>query len=212
MTSAKPNLANLDLHSQISALLEIVKKNEPVFHVINTAAEIGLPNWYVGAGCIVQSVWNHLSELPISQNIKDIDLVYFDATDLSEEKENQWVQKVREKYSAIDLHFDVKNQARVHTWYEKSFGFKIKPYSSTEDAINSWPTLATCTAIRKQDDQYKIYAPYGLNDVLGLICRPNKTQITRDVYEKKIDRWQTCWPQLTVFDWDETNERRLVES
>jgi hypothetical protein len=77
----------------------------------------------------------------------------------------------------IPLEFDVKNQARVHLWYEKKFGYPIQPYRSVEAAINTWPTTATAIAARIDECGYKICAPFGLNDLLGMIVRPNKTQI-----------------------------------
>jgi hypothetical protein len=33
--------------------------------------------------------------------------------------------------------------------------------------------------------------------------RPNKKQITREIYKTKVDRWTAIWPKLTIIDWDE---------
>lgn len=41
-----------------------------------------------------------------------------------------------------------------------------------------------------------------LNDLLGLIVRPNKVQITKEIYEKKVLRWKTNWPDLNVIPWN----------
>ncbi|AHK04607.1 hypothetical protein X971_4768 [Agrobacterium tumefaciens LBA4213 (Ach5)] len=38
--------------------------------------------------------------------------------------------------------------------------------------------------------------------MLGAVVRPNKKQITREIYEKKIGRWIKLWPELTIVDWD----------
>lgn len=51
------------------------------------AEEVNLPNWYVGAGCIAETVWNYLSEMEPTHAIKDYDLVYFSPEDLSERSE-----------------------------------------------------------------------------------------------------------------------------
>lgn len=44
-----------------------------------------MTNWYLGAGCIAQTVWNffHDFEPTIGIGIADYDLVYHDASDLS---------------------------------------------------------------------------------------------------------------------------------
>jgi len=34
------------------------------------------------------------------------------------------------------------------------------------------------------------------------VVRANKKQITREIYEKKIARWGTLWPDLEIIAWD----------
>ena len=46
-----------------------------------------------------------------------------------------------------------------------------------------------------------MYAPYGLNDLFGMIVRPNKLQITEVIYQQKVTRWKTCWPSLQIVGW-----------
>ena len=41
-----------------------------------------------------------------------------------------------------------------------------------------------------------------LNDLLGLIVRPNKVQIIKEIYENKVLRWKTNWPDLNVIPWN----------
>ena len=41
------------------------------------------------------------------------------------------------------------NETRVHLWYEAHFGYRIDPYASVEDAINTWPTTATSIGVRR---------------------------------------------------------------
>ncbi|PWB82526.1 MAG: hypothetical protein C3F11_11445 [Methylocystaceae bacterium] len=37
--------------------------------------------------------------------------------------------------------------------------------------------------------------------LLGSIVRPNKKQITQQIYETKLTRWRALWPKLVVVDW-----------
>jgi hypothetical protein len=43
----------------------------------------------------------------------------------------------------------------------------------------------------------RICAPFGLDDLFAMVVRPNKTLVTREVYDEKVRRWRTAWPRLT---------------
>jgi hypothetical protein len=58
---------------------------------------LGLPDAWLVAGCLFQTVWNLRSGLPPTANIKDYDAFYFDALDLSESAE----QAVQARASAL---------------------------------------------------------------------------------------------------------------
>jgi hypothetical protein len=182
-------------------LLNIILENPAVKEVLENAGELNLPNWFVGAGCIAQTVWNKYHGYDLTKNITDIDLVYFDDNDLSYEAEDEIINLAKSKFSRIPISIDVKNQARVHIWYSKHFGYDIPPYSSIEDALRSWPTTATSIGIRKENEDYIVFAPFGLDDLLGLIVRANKAQITEEIYNSKVKRWTKCWPDLKVIPW-----------
>lgn len=138
--------------------------------------------------------------MPLNDGIKDIDFVYFD-NDLSEQKEDETKGEVERLFSEWPFKIDVKNQARVHLWYKDRFGYEIKPYRSLEEAINTWPTTATSLGARITDGEWQVYAPFGLEDLFGMIVRPNKAQITKEIYENKVRRWKAHWDKLTIVEW-----------
>ncbi|MEK5448263.1 nucleotidyltransferase family protein [Paenibacillus sp. FSL R7-0331] len=159
--------------------------------------------YYVGAGCLVQTVWNQLTGRPAEYGISDIDLVYFDPADLSFEAESEQVAEGRGHYKGITVPLDIKNQARVHLWYEDKFGIKLQPYSSLEAAIDSWPTSVTSLGARLEPSgEWKIYAPFGLEDLFSLAVRPNKRLISEAVYRSKAEKWQAKWPELQIIPWE----------
>lgn len=199
--SHRPIGVDRHLAAQVQALWAILDENQVLREVLEAAAGVMPPDWYLGAGCIAQTVWNYSSGRDLMAGIKDLDLVYFDATDLSAETENAYIQRVREQVSGVAVHIDVKNEARVHLWYEKRFGYPIEPYSSLEDAINTWPTTATSIGVRRSRGEAVVYAPYGLNDLFAMVVRPNKQQITREVYEAKVRHWLESWPSLQIIPW-----------
>ena len=71
--------------------------------------------------------------------------------------------------SSGTINVEVRNQARVHLWLEQKFGQKTKPYLFTEEGINDWPTTVTCVGVRDTEDGLVVYAPFGLNDLFGMV-------------------------------------------
>lgn len=110
--------------------------------VFELSRKTELTEYYIGAGCIAQTVWNYLLGNPLGYGIDDIDIIYFD-TDLSYEKEDRIINTCKEVYCKLPIKADVKNQARVHLWYKDKFGIDLKPYLSLEEVIDSWPTTGT---------------------------------------------------------------------
>ena len=192
---------NTDLLNQINQLTKILKLNKELYSIIEKADAIGLNNYYIGAGCITQTVWNYQTGLELSNGISDIDFVYYDNSNLSFEAENATIQRITNTIKPCKIKLDIKNQARVHLWYKARFGYDITPYDSLESAINSWPTTATSIGVRLEQEKLKVYAPYGLSDLFGMIVKANKVQITEEIYMQKVNKWSAKWQSLIVIPW-----------
>ena len=184
-------------------LLALLRGNAVLWECLERVAELDLPGWYLGAGCVTQTVWNAAHGKPPGEDVDDHDLVYFDSGDLGEEAEAAVVTTAQEAVAGLPVRLDVKNQARVHLWYRHRFGYGIEPYGSTEAAIRTWPTTATAIGVRLTRGGSVVFAPFGLNDLFGLVVRANRVQITRAIYERKVARWSRCWPNLAVLPWAE---------
>jgi uncharacterized protein len=194
---------NLDIYSQCKSLEKIIMSSEIINIAVERAERLNIDNYYIGAGCVAQTVWNYMSNCPLEYGIKDIDFVYFDDINVDFQSENRVISQVKELYSDVKIEVDVKNQARVHLWYKNHFGCSIEPYISVESAINTWPTTATAIGVRKErNNDLKIYAPFGLNDLFGKIVRANKAQITKQIYDNKVSSWLTKWPDLEIIPWE----------
>ncbi|HEX3039962.1 MAG TPA: nucleotidyltransferase family protein [Caproiciproducens sp.] len=197
------NACNADLNSQIEALEHIIMSSPIICTAVKRARQSGIDQYYLAAGCIAQTVWNYLSGLPLEYGIKDIDFIYFDPTNLGSESENEVVSQVKDLYSDLAIEIDVKNEARVHLWYKNHFGYAIEPYSSLEAAVNTFPTTATAIGIRlEKNNKFRVYAPFGLNDLFGRIVRANKVQITKEIYDNKVSSWRAKWPELRIIPWE----------
>ncbi|PZM61982.1 nucleotidyltransferase family protein [Paenibacillus dendritiformis] len=183
-------------------LITIIERSEFLRDVFNRAKTLELESYFVGAGCITQTVWNHLTGRPLTYGISDIDIVYFDDANLSFEEEDIILKRATLCFKDIPIPVDVKNQARVHLWYELKFGIRLNPYGSVEEAITTWPTTATSLGVRvEQQGNWHVYAPFGLEDLFNLTLRPNKTLITEGIYQQKVAKWKSKWPELNVKAW-----------
>jgi uncharacterized protein len=131
-------------------------------------------------------------------------LIYFDGQDLSANSEADHERRLRDQFRHLSIKLDVKNEARVHLWYEKRFGYAIEPYRSSAAAIATFPTTATAVGVCRVGSELRYCAPFGLDDLFALVVRPNKRQVTRNIYEAKLARWQPIWPHLTFLPWNET--------
>lgn len=187
---------------QEDLLRAILARSPIVTAVVDRWPGIGLPDCWLVAGCLAQAVWNDSFGLPATHGISDVDVVYFDGGDLSEETEANHAARLRALFADLGLWLDVKNEARVHLWYVQKFGTCLEPYVSTEDAITTFPTTATAVGVQPSPSGLHVFAPCGLSDLLGLIVRPNKKQITRPIYDAKVEKWLARWPGLRVVPWD----------
>ena len=195
-------LSRLPLDEQLISLRAVLSRNEMLTEVINRAALLDLPGWYVTAGCLYQTVWNVVTGRPPASGIKDYDIVYFDSSDLSREAEDAVITAGREIFAGLPIEADIHNEARVHLWYEEKFGVPCAPYDSSEAGIDTFPATTCCLGVRQETGgRWRVYAPHGLSDVFNLIVRPNPLLAPQSVYESKAQRWRSHWPELTVMDW-----------
>ncbi len=141
-------LAHSPIAQQTQALEAIVRSNVVACRLLDRVPELRLPSWYLGAGGVAQTVWNHLHGFAPTQGINDYDIVYFDPDDLTEATEKTTEATLGALARTGDGTIDVTNEARVHTWYEQRFGRPLDPYRSAEHSIATWPTTATSVGVR----------------------------------------------------------------
>ena len=166
--------------------------------VLEAARAVNAPEWAIGAGVIRDLVWDHLHERPLGE-VKDIDLAFFDPSDLRSERDAAVEAELRSLRPDVD--WDAKNQAAVHLWYERKFDHAIEPITSISDAIGRWPETATAVGLRlERSGGLTVIAPLGLSDLLGLVLRRNPRQVTREYFEQWRARKDVArrWPRVLV--------------
>ena len=189
---------------QLAELERIVRLNPIVDELLMRMEDVSLPDSWLAAGALFQTVWNVLSDRDPTAGILDYDVNYFDDADLSWEAEDAAIKRASQAFSGIDGDIQIRNEARVHLWYEEKFGVPCPPYRSTRHAISTFPNCSSCIGIRPAGDAVEIYAPYGLTDLFRLTTRPNPVLAPESVYVAKTARWVAEWPQLKILPWPQT--------
>ena len=122
---------------QAAAVLSAVLANPVNAVLLAGLSEDVLPDWILTARCICQSVWNAQTNRDPLYGIHDYDVFYFDGTDLSYEAEDRAVRAALKAVGPIDdVDIQIRNQARVHFWYEAHFGTSYPVLRSARDGID----------------------------------------------------------------------------
>ncbi|MEU4252368.1 nucleotidyltransferase family protein [Amycolatopsis sp. NPDC026612] len=188
--------------ADLDRLRNVLLRNEILVELLGRVRELGLPEWYLTAGCVVQTVWNVLSEREPAHGIKDYDLFYHDPADLSWAAEDRVIRAVAAACGDLPAEVEARNEARVHLWYEAKFGVPCRPFASVEAAIDAFPAVCSCVGVRLgRDRRWHFHAPHGLDDLFAMVVRPNPLLAPREVYERKAARWRSQWPRLEVVPW-----------
>jgi len=162
---------------------------------------LGLDDWYLTAGAVFQNVWNARTGRDPGHGIKDYDVFYFDADDLSWEAEDRVIRTAEGLVAGLRATVEIRNQARVHLWYEQKFGKSIRPFRSAGDGIKSFASTTCSVGITVRNGHYEVFAPYGLDDTANLHLRPNPVMAPRAVYEQKVREYSERWPELSHEPW-----------
>jgi hypothetical protein len=182
-------------------LTEIVRTTPPLMQVLSVARHLCLPDWLVFSGAVYQPVLNHLTGRPLDYGIKDYDLGYFDASDLSYDAEDAVIRRVKAAFDEpLRSMVEVRNQARVHLWFETKFGEAYGPLSSTAEALERFASATFAVGVRlESDDRLHIEAPFGLADLFALRLRPNPRRKTVGFARTAADV-RRRWPEVVVED------------
>ena len=180
-------------------LTAILRATPLLMHVLKTARDLALWDWLVFSGAVYQPVLNHLTGRPLDYGIRDYDLAYFNASDLSYEAEDRVIRRVRAAFDEpLRSMVEVRNQARVHLWFEAKFGEAYSPLSCTAEALERFTSATFAIGARLEpDDRLHIEAPFGVSDLFTLRVRPNPRRKTAG-FARACDNVLRRWPELTV--------------
>jgi hypothetical protein len=159
---------------------------------------LALPDAWLVAGCLAQTVWNLQTERAVDYGISDYDVFYFD-TDTSWQAEDAVIRRLQSLSEKFGIKIEVRNQARVHLWYPEKHGLPYPALRCSTQGIDRFLTKNTQVGIRRTPGGHDVYAPDGFDDIAGMIVRPNPgLNFSIPNYEAKAMRWKALWPEITV--------------
>lgn len=186
----------------VARLETIVQASPRLTRVLSIARDLDLPDWRIVSGAIYQTVWNALTGRDPDYGVKDYDLIYYDGVDISYEAEDVVIRRAAEAYPA-DLAplVEVRNQARVHLWFEQHFGEPYAPLTCSDEAVGRFVATANAVGVRlKPDGRLDIFAPLGLEDLFALRLRANPARPLAAGWVKTTASAKERWPELEIVE------------
>lgn len=166
--------------------------------ILERTHALGLQRWMLCAGAIYQNVWNGLTGREPGYGIEDYDLAYFDP-DLSYEAENDVIERAAALFEDLQAEIEVRNQARVHLWFNAKFDADRRAFRSVEDGIDAYAADSHKLGVTQNaDGALEVYAPVGFEPVMSLTIAPVKDAFDREGFARKAQRWAAAWPELKV--------------
>ena len=192
------------IKEQNDEFISILKQNQDLMSILDYIYELQLPNFYIVADSVFQTIWNYYDGKPLNYQIKDIDIIYYDEDNLSQDSEKELEDKISNHFKELNINYelDIHNEARVHLWKKVNENQDINYYKNTEDTIDQFIATVHAIGITKKDNEIQVYAPYGLSDIFKRTIRPIKHEKnTKALYEKMINSWNKRFKNLTIIEW-----------
>ena len=186
--------------AEMRARLEaVIRANAPLMQVMATARTLGLPDWLIVSGAVYQGVWNQITGRPLDYGVKDYDLVYFDP-DTSWDAEDVFIKRAAGAYPPpLDALVEVRNQARVHLWFEAKFGEPYAPLTSSAEALQRFVCPAFSVGARLEaDNSLTLEAPFGLADLFAMRLRPNPLRGLAKGWARTTESARSRWPEVVI--------------
>jgi hypothetical protein len=174
-------------------IVEVISKDKWMMGVIQLAAKLELPDWWICAGFIRAKVWDELHGFSGKTILPDVDVIYFDSKHLDEQNEKLFEKELNKLDATIP--WSVKNQARMHTLNQ------VEPYSSSIEGMSKFPETATAIGITlDKKGELHLCAPYGVEDLITMRIRPTPYFEGSQIYDDrvKLKKWSATWPKVTV--------------
>lgn len=179
-------------------IITLIKEDDWMMELLRAAKGVNLPDWWICAGFVRSKIWDTLHLFEDRTTLSDIDVIYFDPTNVEEFQEKEVEEHLNRMVPNIP--WSVKNQARMHIVNN------LPPYASAVDGIANFPETVTALGVKLDEkNNVLLTAPHGIRDVIHLEVKPTPRFLTtkelRAVYEERLQQknWTSTWPKLQIF-------------
>jgi uncharacterized protein len=166
--------------------------------ILNAWNALELEDGWLVAGCLFQTVWNLQAGRAPEAGIKDYDIFYFDAGDLSATGESRVQKRIDRLLGSLGVPIEVKNQARVHLWYEEHFGHPYSRLAGAREGIDRFLIPSTCVGVRRTNSGHELHAPNGLAGLYAGLLTPNPLTPHLPLFREKAASYRSRWSWLQV--------------
>lgn len=184
--------------SDTERLIRRMLENRFNAEILSRLPRLGLPQSFLTAGCLFQTLWNQTAGRSPEAGIRDYDVFYFDDANLSWAAEDRVIRQARMLFADLGIVVELRNQARVHRWYERRFGSPCQPLGSSRDAIDRF--LVACCCIGIEAATGKLYASGDLAELQAGLLRCNPRTPQPALFHAKAQDYRSRWPFLTILD------------
>lgn len=183
------------------ALIALVAASDWLMDALRAVRGLRLQSWCIGAGAVRNLVWDALAGKRERSALSDVDVAYFDASDVTTEHD----QRLQRQLEAAmpDVPWEVTNQAGVHLWFERYFGHAVAPVNSLAEAVATWPEYVTSVGVYLgDDDRIDVIAPLGLDDLFTMTVRHNPARASVANYQARVaqKKYRERWPGVTIVE------------
>lgn len=169
-------------------LIELMQADRYRMGVLHLVAELDLPDGWIAGGFVRNAVWDRLHGRPMTP-LNDIDVIYCDP---------------ERTEAAIDQHLEDELFARApkKPWSVYNVARRQKDgqpgWNTCQAAMRTWPETATAVGVALgKNREIQVSAPFGLDDLFGLIVRPTHPSLAQVVQKRAHEkRWSKLWPKL----------------
>ncbi|MDN4607873.1 nucleotidyltransferase family protein [Sporosarcina highlanderae] len=177
-------------------VIRLISEDEWMMDILRSSQFLNLPDWWVCAGFVRSKIWDVLHEFDERTPLPDIDVIYFDPSNVDEKIEKSYENILMLNHPTIP--WSVKNQARMHTVNNDC------PYLSSTEAIAKFPETATALGVKLDEGKIVLTAPHGVQDVVNFNVRPTpyfcETEVRLEYYRQRVYKknWKSVWQKVEV--------------
>ncbi|MEW9107998.1 MAG: nucleotidyltransferase family protein [Cytobacillus gottheilii] len=178
-------------------ILELIREDHWMMNLLKAVQSLQLPDWWICAGFVRSKIWDTLHTYQERTPLPDIDVIYYNPSNIDESEEKEWERKLNQLIAGIP--WSVKNQARMHVLND------MPPYTSSTDGISKFPETVTALGVKLDEKDNLVFtAPWGIEDVLNLKVRPTPYYLEGNermaIYNNRMRKknWNSIWEKVEV--------------